>query len=101
MSKVVSTIDDDGIARFHKLPSTTHIDSTSRVQTVNKKQNSRYYKLLVELGRNTNTPAVLNTSFNFKDQPITRTPEQALKRFLQSKLDYLIIGNYIVSKKYD
>ena len=62
------------------LPAATHIDGTSRVQTVTEKSNSLYYKLLKEVGRLTGLPVLLNTSFNFKDQTITLTPAQAIQR---------------------
>ena len=56
------------------------------------------YRLLKEVGNLTGDEVLLNTSFNLKDQTITRTPEQAIKRFINSDIDYLVIGKYIVSK---
>ena len=44
-------------------------------------------------------PILLNTSFNFKDQTITLYPEDAIIRFLDSEMDYLVLGNFFVSKK--
>ena len=81
------------------LPAATHIDGTSRVQTVTEKNNSLYYKLLKEVGRLTGLPVLLNTSFNLKDQTITLTPAQAIKRFLNSDLDVLVLNNFLIFKR--
>ena len=85
-------------ARLDILPAATHIDGSCRVHTVTEEQNSRYYKLLSEMGRITNIPVLLNTSFNLKDQTITIEPEQAIKRYLSSDINYLIIDNYLIKK---
>lgn len=80
------------------LPSATHVDYTARVHTVTEDQNPLYYKLIEELKRTTGYGVVLNTSFNLKDQTITMTPEQAIQRFLDSDIDYLILNNFIIHK---
>ena len=80
------------------MPAITHVDGSARVQTVNKKQNEKYYLLLEELKRLSGLPVCLNTSFNFKDQTITMTPEQAVDRFLDCQMDYLVIENYLIKK---
>lgn len=84
---------------LNKFPSATHIDGTARVQSVSKKQNERYYLLLDAFKRLSGHGVLLNTSFNLKDETITRTPNQAIKRFLDSDIDYLVLGNYLVLKK--
>jgi len=86
-------------AKVNFLPAATHIDGTCRVQTVNRKQNQKYYDLIAEVGRITKIPVVLNTSFNLKDQTITITPIQAIQRYLASDIDFLIINNYLIRKK--
>ena len=53
-----------------KYPAICHIDNTSRVQTVSKKDNTGYYKLIKEFYKKTGCPMVLNTSLNIKGQPI-------------------------------
>ncbi|MGN5502210.1 carbamoyltransferase C-terminal domain-containing protein, partial [Campylobacter coli] len=72
------------------LPSITHADGSARVQTVNKNQNDKYYKLLKKLGDISGFPISLNTSFNFKDQTITATPHDAIERFLDCEMDVLV-----------
>lgn len=81
------------------LPAATHIDRTSRVQTVTHEQNPLYYNLLKEVGKITGIPVILNTSFNLKDQTITLSPEQALSRFINSEIDTLVLNNYLIIKK--
>ena len=86
-------------AKTKNLPAATHIDGTCRVQTVNKLQNEKYYKLLVEVGRKSKFPVLLNTSFNLKDETITMTPEQAINRFLTSEINFLVINNFLIKKR--
>jgi carbamoyltransferase len=81
------------------LPAATHIDKTSRVQTVNEKQNPRYYKLIDQVGKLSGIPVILNTSFNLKDQTITLSPKQAIERYLSSEIDVLVIDNYLILKQ--
>ncbi len=80
------------------IPAVTHIDQTSRIQTVNEKQNPLFYKLLTELKEITNLGVVLNTSFNVKGEPIVNSPRDAIATFYGSGLDCLVIGNYVVKK---
>ena len=86
-------------AKSDALPSATHIDGTCRVQTVTREQNEKYYLLLQEMGKLCNIPVLLNTSFNLKDQTITLDPDQAIKRFLESKINFLVINNFLIKKK--
>lgn len=80
------------------LPAITHVDGTARIQTVTKSDNPLYHRLLSAFYRLTGCPAILNTSFNVMGEPIVCSPADALATFKKSGLDYLIIGNYIVSK---
>ncbi len=81
------------------LPAITHVDGTARVQTVVQFDNPRFYRLLKRFGDLSGVPVLLNTSFNFKDQTITLGPEDAVIRFLDSDMDYLVIDNFLISKK--
>jgi len=85
-------------AKVNFLPAATHIDGTCRVQTVTKLQNEKYYRLLEEVGRITKVPVLLNTSFNLKDQTITIDPKQAIERFINSDIDFLVINNFLIKK---
>jgi len=90
-----------GIKRDKKdiIPAVTHIDGTARIQTVNKKTNSRYWKLINEFNKITGTPVILNTSFNLRGEPIVCTPEDALKCFKESQMDFLVLENYVIEKE--
>ena len=84
---------------YDLFPAATHIDKTARIQAVEKEGNPKYYLLLNEFKSLTGHGVLLNTSFNLKDETITRTPDQALSRFIHSDIDYLVLGNYLVIKK--
>jgi len=60
-----------------KYPAICHIDNTSRVQTVSKKDNPGYYKLIKEFYKETGCPMILNTSLNIKGQPIVNNEKHA------------------------
>ena len=80
-----------------KVPGITHIDGTARIQTVNKKQNKKYYDLINEFYKITGVPMLLNTSFNCQE-PIVETPEEAINTFNNTQMDLLVINDYIMRK---
>jgi carbamoyltransferase len=82
-----------------ELSAATHVDYTSRIQTVYKETNSRLWSLLNEFYSLTGCPALLNTSFNVKDEPIVNTPEEAYECFMETDIDYLVIGNLLFDKE--
>ena len=86
------------INNIYPFKAATHINGSCRVQTVNSNQNDRYFKLLQATKYKTGAGVLLNTSFNLKDQTITMTPDQAIKRFINSKINFLVIGNYLLTK---
>jgi len=79
------------------VPATTHVDGTGRLQTVNAAQNPLYYKLIREFEKLTGVPLLLNTSFN-ENEPVVRTPEEALDCFLRTRMDCLVLGRYVVRR---
>lgn len=78
-----------------KLQATTHVDGTARPQVVFEENNSEYYKIIKEYYKITGIPAVMNTSFNMHEEPIVRTPYDAIRAFRQGCMDYLAVGNYL------
>ena len=82
----------------NKIPSVTHVDNTARVQTVNKKINSKFYNLINDFYKITKVPLLVNTSFNLNGEPIVCNPNDAIRTFYSCGLDILIIGNYVVEK---
>ena len=81
-----------------RLPATTHVNNTGRVQTVSRKDDEEYHSLITAFEKLTDIPVVLNTSFNIKGQPIVETPLDALSTFAGTGLDALIIGSHVVRK---
>lgn len=79
-------------------PAITHVDGSSRIQTVRQEQNPRYYKLLRELEKRTGHPIVLNTSFNDAGEPIVCSPHDAIRCFYGTGFDALAIGSFLVRK---
>jgi carbamoyltransferase len=80
------------------IPAVTHVDGTGRVQTVSKKVNPLYYDLIDEFFKITGIPVVVNTSMNVRGEPIVNTPEQAYDMILKTDIDYLVMGDYLVSR---
>jgi carbamoyltransferase len=73
------------------------VDDTGRLQTVSRRDNPRYYALIEEFERQTGLPVVLNTSFN-ENEPIVGTPQDALDCFLRTRMDLLVMGNWMVRR---
>jgi carbamoyltransferase len=80
-----------------KIPAVNHVDDTGRVQTVERDVEPRYYRLIEEFGKLTGVPVVLNTSFN-ENEPIVRTPAEAVDTFRKTHMDVLVLGNYVVAR---
>jgi len=79
------------------VPGVVHIDGTGRLQTVKQEDNKKYYNLIKNFKMITGIPLLLNTSFN-ENEPIVLSPEQALDCFLRTKMDILVLENWIVSR---
>jgi carbamoyltransferase len=80
-----------------EIPAVTHVDGTGRLQTVRKGDNPLYWKLIKEFEKITGVPVMLNTSFN-ENEPIVCTPGEALDCFIRTKMDVLVMGNYVVKR---
>lgn len=87
------------VTNYKSIPSVTHVDNSARIQTVTKKQNPLYHKLLKEFKKISGTPILLNTSFNLRGHTMTNDPQKAIWTFLNSDMDYLVLGNFLISKK--
>ena len=81
----------------HLIPAVTHVDGSGRLQTVTRKTNHRYAGLIEAFETITGVPILLNTSFN-ENEPIVRTPQEALNCFLRTKMDILILGNWCLKR---
>ncbi len=91
-------IDKLNIKRSY-IPAVTHVDYSSRIQTVNKNTNKIYYDLISKFYEKTSCPIIVNTSFNVRGEPIVNTPKDAFNCFMGTELDILVIGNCILDKK--
>ena len=79
------------------IPAVTHVNGSGRLQSVTETQNPRYYRLIKAFECITGIPTVLNTSFN-ENEPVVCKPEEALDCFLRTKMDVLVMGNWLVER---
>jgi carbamoyltransferase len=84
--------------KMNDIPACTHINGTARVQTVTPDDNSRFYNVIKSFEDKTSVPVILNTSFNLRGEPIVTSPRDAIKTFLASGIDVLVLENYILKK---
>jgi carbamoyltransferase len=80
-------------------PAVTHVDGTSRVQTVSAEQNNYLHRILDAFERRTGVPVLINTSFNLRGEPIVSSPSDALKTFFASGIDCLALEDFLVEKE--
>ena len=80
------------------IPAVTHVDYSSRIQTVKQETNQIYYDLISKFKEKTGCPVIVNTSFNVRGEPIVNSPTDAFNCFMGTELDYLVIGNCILDK---
>jgi carbamoyltransferase len=80
------------------IPAVTHVDGSGRLQTVTRDTNPRYYRLIECFRELTGIPAVLNTSFN-ENEPVVCKPEEALDCFLRTRMDLLVLGNWVIRRR--
>ena len=93
MSSVMTTKRD----KAKLIPGVVHVDNTSRVQTVFEEINKIFYELILNFYYKTNVPMLLNTSFN-ENEPIVRTPDEAIDCLLRTNMDALFINDFFITK---
>jgi len=81
-----------------EIPAVTHVDYSSRIQTVCKDSNLQLWNLLDSFERLTGCSVLVNTSFNVRGEPIVCSPKDAYRCFMRTEIDYLVLGNYILDK---
>lgn len=81
------------------IPAVVHVDGTSRIQTVSKKDDARFHGLIKEFHKITGVTLVLNTSLNVAGEPIAESPGDALRILLSTEMDFLVIEDFLVEKK--
>jgi carbamoyltransferase len=80
------------------IPAVTHVDGSARPQTVEKRINPLYWRLIDEFEKRTGVPVIMNTSFNLRGEAIVHTPTDAVRTFFSSGMDALVIGSFLVEK---
>ena len=80
-----------------QIPATTHVDGSGRLQTVHQETNPRYHRLIESYRHITGVPILLNTSFN-ENEPVVCTPQQALDCFLRTKMDVLVLNDWMITR---
>ncbi len=84
--------------RAAQIPAVVHVDGSARIQTLGGDENPRYRRLIEAFERRTGLPMVLNTSFNIRGEPLVESPADALRAFLDSDLDLLVLEDTLVRK---
>jgi len=98
-SPYMNIVADVKPAKIKYIPAVVHIDKSARVHSVSKHFNENYYKLIESFYEKTSIPLLLNTSFNIQE-PIVYSPEDAIKTFIKSDVDLLVMGNYYCTKQW-
>ena len=82
-----------------EIPAVTHVDGSGRLQTVSKETSPEYWKLIDRFRQRTGIPILLNTSLN-ENEPIVRTPAEAISCFLRTSMDLLVLGNCVLDRSH-
>jgi carbamoyltransferase len=96
----------DGMSMMERLkvkrsdiPAVTHLDYSARLQSVNKREKLDYHEVITEFERLTGCAVIVNTSFNVRGEPIICTPEDAYRCFMRTKMDVLVIEDFLLFKE--
>ncbi len=93
----------DGLERLKvrrsDIAAVTHVDYSARVQTVDGRWNPKFRDLLAAFEKRTGVPVLVNTSFNIRGEPIVCTPSDAVRCFLKTGMDTLVLGNLVISRR--
>ncbi len=81
------------------VPAITHVDYSARVQTVDRKDNPRYHRLISRFREKTGYGVIINTSFNVRGEPIVCSPSDAYLCFMRTEMDLLVLGNCLLIKE--
>ena len=79
-------------------PAAVHVDGTARPQLVSAESNPSLHAALTAFGEETGTPVLINTSFNMHEEPLVRTPTDAIRAWRASGIDALWLGDYLLKQ---
>jgi carbamoyltransferase len=85
--------------RRSEIPAVTHVDGSARIQTIQRAQNPMYYDIIQAFRAATNCSVIINTSFNIRGEPIVESPRDAIRCFLHTDIDNLLLENFLLSKE--
>lgn len=105
-AKVEKVIENEDFLKFRAIihhprsdvPAITHVNYSARLQTVARRDNPLYYDAIKKFEDLTGCAVIINTSFNVRGEPIVCTPEEAFRCFMRTKMDYLVMGNFLLDK---
>ncbi len=105
-ARIEKVLENDDFLKFRAVihhprsdvPAITHVNYSARLQTVDRNGNPRYYDTIKKFEELTGCAVIINTSFNVRGEPIVCTPEEAFRCFMRTKMDYLVMGNYLLDK---
>ena len=80
------------------IPAVTHVDYSARLQTVDGERNPRLASMMRRFHERTGSPVLINTSFNVRGEPIVCTPQDALRCFMGTEMDVLVLENYVIRR---
>ncbi len=80
------------------IPAVTHVDYSARIQTVDKNRNPHYYRIIDAFRKRTGCGLLVNTSFNVRGEPIVCTPQDAVRCFMNTEMDILVLEKYVLYK---
>ena len=80
------------------IPAVTHVDNSARLQTVDGEHNPRLAGMMRSFYKRTGSPVLINTSFNVRGEPIVCTPNDALRCFMGTDMDVLVLENFVIRR---
>jgi len=80
------------------VPAITHVDNSARIQTVDKKDNPLFHRLVECFYEKTGCPLIINTSYNVRGEPIVCSPREAYTCFMRTRMDFLVMGSFMLDK---
>ena len=80
------------------IPAVTHVDGSGRLQTVSRRSSLLYWELIERFRQRTGIPMLLNTSLN-ENEPIVRTPDEAISCYQRTAMDMLVLGNLVIERE--
>jgi carbamoyltransferase len=101
--RIKVNIDSEGLDKLKitrsLIPAVTHVDYSARIQTIKRDEHPLYYDMIQVFSQKTGCPAIINTSFNVRGEPLVLSPQDAYKCFMRTEMDYLMLGSFLLNKK--